>query len=422
MAKKSWRVGYLAAVASLVLTACGGADSSTPTSQPSEVPPPPPPPPPPANVLPTISGSPAISVVAGTSYNFQPVATDSDGNPLTFSVTGLPTWASVNTQSGTVYGIPTAADVGTTADIIVSVSDGRASVSLPAFRITVTPSPPPPPPPPANVAPSITGTPATTVMATAAYSFTPAASDPESRPLTFSIANRPSWASFNTLTGRLSGTPAANQAGTYNNITISVSDGSLSASLTPFSITVTAAPNTAPTISGTPLTNVVAGNAYSFTPSANDVDGNTLGFSVSGKPSWATFSVATGALTGTPTTAQAGTYTNIVISVSDGTATRSLPAFAINVMQPSPVGTAALSWTTPTQNTDGSPLTDLAGYRVYHGLSPSALTDIFQVPGAGSTSYTVSQLATGTHYFAIASYNNAGVESAMSAVGTKVIP
>jgi len=111
-----------------------------------------------------------------------------------------------------------------------------------------------------------------------------------------------------------------------------------------------------------------------------------------------------------------------VISVSDGTTSKALPAYTITVTAPTGSGTADLSWTAPTQNTDGSALTDLAGYRVYHGTSPSALTDVIQVAGAANTSYSFSQLTSGTHYFAVAAYNAAGVESTLSAVGSKTIP
>ena len=89
---------------------------------------------------------------------------------------------------------------------------------------------------------------------------------------------------------------------------------------------------------------------------------------------------------------------------------------------PTPTGTAALTWTAPTRNTDGTALTDLAGYRIYHGISPTALTDIRQVPGATVLAYNFTALTSGTHYFAIAAYNAAGVESVLSAVGTKVVP
>lgn len=517
MVRNNWRNVVLAAATSMLLAACdfgngsktASADEapSSPTA-PSQTSP---------NIVPTLSGTPATTATAGVTYVFQALGADGDGDALTFSASGLPGWATLNSQTGALSGTPTESDVGTTAGIVISVSDGEAGASLPAFRITIASALPPPatPPPAANRAPTISGTPATSVTATQAYSFTPAASDPDGQSLTFSIANQPSWASFsaatgrisgtpnstqvrtysnivitasdgvlstslpafsitvnaaanraptisgspatsvtagaaysftpsgsdpdgqtltysiankpawasfNTSTGRISGTPARTDVGTTSGIVITVSDGALSASLAAFSITVNAAPNAAPVISGSPATNVAAGSAYSFTPVASDADGNTLAFSITGKPSWATFSTATGALSGTPTGAQAGAYSNIIITVSDGTASASLPAFTITVTQATGTGTATLAWTAPTQNTDGSSLTDLAGYRVYHGTSASSLTDVVDVPGATATGYTWSQLASGTHYFAVAAYTSAGVASAMSAVGSKSIP
>ena len=88
-------------------------------------------------------------------------------------------------------------------------------------------------------------------MATTAYAFQPSASDADDDPLTFSISNKPAWASFNTGNGRLSGTPADSHVGTTSGIVISVSDGTDSVSLPAFSLEVTAVPNTAPLISGT---------------------------------------------------------------------------------------------------------------------------------------------------------------------------
>jgi tripartite motif-containing protein 71 len=87
--------------------------------------------------------------------------------------------------------------------------------------------------------------------------------------------------------------------------------------------------NVIATISGTPSTTDTAGTYYSFTPSAYDINGNPLTFSISNKPSWATFNPSTGTLSGTPV---AGTYSNIQISVSDGNGgSASLSPFSINV-------------------------------------------------------------------------------------------
>lgn len=81
---------------------------------------------------------------------------------------------------------------------------------------------------------------------------------------------------------------------------------------------------------------------------------------------------------------------------------------------------AALSWVAPTLNSDGSQLTNLAGYNIYYGTDPSALTETIQVANAAALSYTVTGLATHTTwYFMVTSYTSAGEESAPSSVTSK---
>jgi hypothetical protein len=86
----------------------------------------------------------------------------------------------------------------------------------------------------------IAGTPASEVTAGTAYSFQPAVSEATSS-VTFSITGQPAWASFSTTTGALTGTPTAAEVGTSGEITITASDSSSTASLTPFVIEVKAA-------------------------------------------------------------------------------------------------------------------------------------------------------------------------------------
>lgn len=177
--------------------------------------------------------------------------------------------------------------------------------------------------------------------------------------------------------------------------------------------------NGAPTIAGVPTGTILAGATYGFTPAATDPDGDTLTFSIANKPAWATFSVATGTLSGS---AQAGVYPGIVISVSDGTATRSLPAFSVTVSTPVS-GMASLTWTAPTQFTDGSPLTadKLIGYRVYRGATAASLSPYHDIDGADVTSYVARDLAAGDHCFAVTAVTVSNVESALSAPGCKKI-
>ena len=373
----------------------------------------------PTNSPPTISGTPATSVQAGAHYAFQPSASDPDKNTLVFSIAAMPIWASFSTSTGLLSGTPSSANVGTYSNIVVSVSDGTNTVSLPAFSITVTAVSAPP----TNTPPKITGTPATSVQAGVSYSFQPAATDADGNTLTFAIANRPSWANFSTATGQLSGTPATANIGTYSNITISVSDGTTSVALPAFSIQVTAPPAIPPTITGNPPIQAQAGTAYSFTPSANDPSGKTLSFSIQNKPSWATFSIATGQLSGTPGSGDVGTDANIVISASDGTLSAALAPFTITVAAASSpsVGSATLNWSAPTQNTDGTSITNLSGYVISYGMSASGLSQTVSITNPSTTSYTVQNLGQGTWYFAVSATESDGNTSALSSVVSKTI-
>lgn len=84
-------------------------------------------------------------------------------------------------------------------------------------------------------------------------------------------------------------------------------------------------------------------------------------------------------------------------------------------------GSATLTWTAPTTNTNGSALTDLAGYHVYYGTSPSSMTTSINVASAGTTSYTVNNLPAGTWYFAVNAYTTSGADSALSNTGAKSV-
>jgi hypothetical protein len=270
---------------------------------------------------------------------------------------------------------------------------------------------------------SISGSPPSTIAAGNSYSFTPWAKSSAGKKLSFSITGKPWWASFSTSTGQVYGKPPASAVGKFGGIGIQANDGTALAMLW-FSITVTSSGGSTPTvkISGTPATSVAVNKPYKFQPTATDSAGRSLSFSIKNKPSWALFSILNGTLSGTPISTQTGTYSNIVVSASDGVASSALPAFAIKVSAASTTGSATLEWTDPTQNTNGSKLTNLAGIHIYYGNSASSLTQKVTVADTSETSYTITGLASGTWYFGATAFNTSGVESVMSALGHKVIP
>jgi hypothetical protein len=172
-------------------------------------------------------------------------------------------------------------------------------------------------------------------------------------------------------------------------------------------------------MSGTPATTVVAGTAYSFQPTASDSLGTALTFSIENPPAWASFNTTNGSLTGTPIGAQVGTYSNITISASDGTQSATLAAFAITVTRGGGTGSATLTWVAPTTNTNGTPLTNLAGYYVLYGTNAGDLAQTIALPNPAATSYVVGGLTTGTWFFAVEAYDSVGNTSARSNIGSK---
>lgn len=172
-------------------------------------------------------------------------------------------------------------------------------------------------------------------------------------------------------------------------------------------------------ISGSPSSQAMMGADYSFTPSVSD-DGGTLSFAVENLPDWAEFDAETGAISGTPSQGDVREYTGIRITVSDGSESASLGPFSISVVATAS-GSATLSWTPPTQYTDGSSLNDLAGYKVYWGQDEDDMSNSATLDQPGVTSYVVEQLTPGTWFFSMKAFNEAGVESTFSNVASKSV-
>jgi hypothetical protein len=213
------------------------------------------------NVAPKIWGQPPATATRGVLYSFQPGASDGNGDTLTFVIVNKPGWMTFSKSTGKLSGTPGSYQVGKTySNIVIKVTDGKATVALPAFSIRVVSAT-------ANHAPTISGTPPLYARVGQPYAFKPTARDADGNKLTFSIANKPGWARFDTSNGTLWGTPAWSNVGKYANVTIKVTDGKATDSLAPFTLTVTKGTSgsvtlswTAPTknTDGTRLTNLAA--------------------------------------------------------------------------------------------------------------------------------------------------------------------
>jgi hypothetical protein len=159
---------------------------------------------------------------------------------------------------------------------------------------------------------------------------------------------------------------------------------------------------------------VTSGQAYSFAPTATDADNDTVTFTIANKPAWAAFDVATGKLSGTPAVTDVGTYSAVEIAATDGEAVAALPAFNITVAAAAVSQGVAVAWTPPTQNADGSTLTDLSGYKIHYGTASKSYTESIPVNNAGVTRYSLETLPKGQIFIAMTAVNASGAESDFS--------
>lgn len=84
-------------------------------------------------------------------------------------------------------------------------------------------------------------------------------------------------------------------------------------------------------------------------------------------------------------------------------------------------GSATLMWNAPTQNTDGSPLTNLAGFKIYWGTTLGTYPNSATINDASARSYIVESLCSGVWHFVSTALNSSSVESAFSNVASKPV-
>lgn len=405
----------------LILSACGGGDSgtgdtanitSTDTVQDTQsdtttV-----------NDTPVISGTPSTSVDEGDTYSFRPVAYDPDGDSLTFSIENLPAWADFDTSTGEVSGTLGLDTAGVYSNLVIHVTDGSLSAELPAYTIVVndvsetntdvtdTQS--------VEMAPTLVS--AAVTGTDVVLSWTQDGLVPDGGYDVF-VDGVDTGSQYRTtgLTASIGGLDleATHCFTVESRYTTSSSFYSSNQLCTDAQLPA----NQAPTISGTPLSSVVAGVEYTFTPSADDPDNDTLSFSVSNLPSWASFDAQSGTLSGLPDENDVGTYADIVISVSDGEETASLTPFAVDVASAQvSTGTLSLRWIAPTTRADGSVLdvSEIDGYCIYIGETADTLQMEVDLNDGTADSYTISDLPVGTYVVALTVYDMEGNASSYS--------
>jgi hypothetical protein len=181
------------------------------------------------------------------------------------------------------------------------------------------------------------------------------------------------------------------------------------------------------TANRTPTINRIAdeyarvGETYSFQPIAGDADGDPLSFTATNLPPWASIDMRNGRITGTPGPNDQGVYESITVVVADATHRAETAAFSITVVGDPGTGVATLRWEAPPSKLDGSPLDDLAGYRILYGRSPDDLDNSVLINDPAITTYEFTALSKGLWYFTVVAVNSGGLEGPPTVVTTKSI-
>lgn len=264
-----------------------------------------------------------VNATEDSNFTLDINASDEEGDSITYMARDLPTWASIDSQTGLISGTPTNDHVGLSSTIWVFAQDSHGDESNISFQINVINT---------NDAPVFKVTKLADATEDELYQYQVDVEDldPDDR-LEFRASNLPSWCDIKPANGEIVGIPTNDDVGIVRDINITVSDGNVTVSkLLDLEVINT---NDAPTILGKPTRDFVPATVdFKFRPVAQDVDLNaTLSFSLSNHPEWMSIDTQTGALLGQPDVEDIGIYTGIVVTVTDGYESVDLDEFNISV-------------------------------------------------------------------------------------------
>lgn len=272
-----------------------------------------------ANHAPTITSTPAPAATVDRLYRYAVLATDGDGDTISYSFQQAPAGMSIDSVSGQLRWSPTAQQLGS-HDVIVAVTDLLGASTTQSFTLTVRGS---------NLAPRLTSTPVTTGAVGDRYAYEVMASDENGDPLTYSLPTAPPGMVISP-DGLIEWGPAFADIGVQN-VVIRVADGQGGSVDQPYAITVAdTPPNHIPDIISTPRQTAVVGQQYIYQPTAVDADGDPLHFSLPSFVSDMQIDPATGRITWTPTAASIGTGL-ITVAANDPSGAACLQTFSLTV-------------------------------------------------------------------------------------------
>ena len=277
----------------------------------------------PANRPPVITSNAVTTAMALEAYAYQVVATDPDGDSLTFALPTAPDGMTIDPATGLIAWTPAEDQVGN-HPVQVTVTDPDGLAATQDFSVAVGS--------PANRPPVITSNAVTTAMALEAYAYQVIANDPDSDTLAFALTTAPDGMTIDPATGLVAWTPAEDQVGNHPvQVTATDPDGLLATQ--DFSIAVGSPANRPPVITSDAVTTAMALEAYAYQVVATDPDGDTLTFALPTSPDGMTIDPATGLIAWTPAEDQVGNHP-VQVTATDPDGLAATQDFSIAVGSP----------------------------------------------------------------------------------------
>lgn len=144
-------------------------------------------------------------------------------------------------------------------------------------------------------------------------------------------------------------------------------------------------------------------------------DGSDQAGSTTTLPNAAVSSPSTSSTTSTSASSSSSSTSSSSASTSSSSTTTGSDTSNATPTQNAQSSAVTLNWQPPTENTDGTTLTDLSGYQISYGTQANDYTTTITLNNPGLTTYVVDNLAPGTYYFTIAALASDGTTSAPSA-------
>jgi len=256
------------------------------------------------NHPPSISSLPETAALIGSGYSYNVVASDIDGDTLSYALSQAPSGMSIDAATGALRWTPTSAQAGLNQVELV-VSDGHGGSGVQSFGVLVSSVP-------GggsggsgggssgNRPPSITSNPLTQVTLGQTYRYYPSGTDPDGDALSYSLASGPAGMSVDAATGLVAWTPQA--LGSVP-VALRVSDGRGGSATQSFTISVVATDDEIdhlPVITVAPSSNAKVGVPYELQLQVVDADGDAMHFQLLEGPTGASMDANTGRVTWTP--------------------------------------------------------------------------------------------------------------------------